>query len=252
MTGEGTHVEPPPIIQYWHEDEAPDYIASLLATFAEFNPERPQLVFSERSAAAFIAEHLGSRRVRAFQACAVPAMQADYFRYCATLVLGGIYCDADFRCIASIGPVIPLAGEGHLFKRDGEGGAVVNGFFAFGSPGHRFLELVLDVVTTNIERRSADSVYAVTGPLVFTNLYRLHRLGSFEALVEQMAKRPSAPYARSLCKAIGDYERVDRAFEGIKVSSAESNSWIRAPEGPLPYKETDSHWTNVKQSIFRE
>src|SRR5690348_1645791 len=87
-----------PIIQYWHSEQVPEQIAELTATFRDLNPALPHLVFSEAKAEEFIAEHFEAREVAAFRSCAVPAMQADYFRYCAALALGGIYSDVSFYC----------------------------------------------------------------------------------------------------------------------------------------------------------
>jgi hypothetical protein len=250
MEGKHECTERPPIVQYWHAEEAPDYIADLFETYDDLNPDRRHLVFSRSSAAAFIDEHFDSRRLRAFEACAVPAMQADYFRYCATLALGGAYCDADSRCVASLRSLVPAGGAGRLFQRS-DSEVTVNGLYAFGSPGHPFIELALEVATANIERRTSNHVYATTGPLIFTNLCRLRRLGSFDALMEHLAGHRSEWHARVLCEAIGDYGLVNRAFEGVMVSPISENVWIRAPECPLPYKETDEHWTNFKGTIYR-
>jgi mannosyltransferase OCH1-like enzyme len=63
-------------------------------------------------------------------------MQADYLRYAAVLALGGFYADVDFRRLADLKPLIPSSGHGRLFR--GPKGNVINGLFAFGSPGHPF------------------------------------------------------------------------------------------------------------------
>ncbi|HSN78450.1 MAG TPA: DNA topoisomerase, partial [Anaerolineae bacterium] len=36
--------------------------------------------------------------------CAIPAMQADYFRYCAALADGGVWADVDLRCQRALRP----------------------------------------------------------------------------------------------------------------------------------------------------
>jgi Glycosyltransferase sugar-binding region containing DXD motif len=237
-----------PIVQYWHEKVAPDYLEEMLTTFRERNPDRPHLVFSESTAEQLIEEHFGSREVEAFRACAVPAMQADYFRYCATFALGGVYCDADHRCIASLRPLIPTPGGGHLFLRPS--GAIINGLFAFGSPRHAFLELALEIATVNIERRRFDRVYFTTGPPIFTSMYWLRRLGSFDALFERAGRIEG--YMRAYCEVIENCARVSDAFEGVRVSPiAKRRAFIQSPEGPLPHKATDAHWTNCGQEIFR-
>lgn len=94
-----------PLVQYWHSPEIPKPIARLIDSFARRNPDLDHLVFDERSAEALIGEHFGSRQLNAFRSCAVPAMQSDYFRCCAALKLGGVYCDAYCQCIANMRPL---------------------------------------------------------------------------------------------------------------------------------------------------
>lgn len=238
-----------PIVQYWHEKNAPDYIVELFDSVREFNPGARQLIFSNESAEDFISEHFGDREVSAFRACAVPAMQADYFRCCAGLALGGVYLDADLRCVGSMQPLVPGEGEGRLFR--GTGGNVINGIFAFGSSGHRFLELVLEIATSNIARRFPDTAYRVAGPPVFACLAAIRRLGSIESVLSQVTGSPDEKAIRAYCEVIGKPARVTRAFEGVEIA-AESGlpPCVTSVDG-LPHKRSDMHWANFKGPIFR-
>lgn len=250
-----------PIIQYWHAAEAPDYIADLLAGFDDLNPELPHLVFDETQAADFIAARFGERELAAFRACAVPAMQADYLRYCAVFALGGVYSDADYRCLRPLGPLV-AAGGPQLFRRpDAE--AISNGFFAFPDPGHPLLRLALDVATTNIEQRVAETVNMVTGPAVFTGLRLLYEAGSMEGLYrhvadsqwERFATGTWEPLLEPFAAAVGSYERVADAFVDVDVSDFDAAmTWVGPPDSPLPYKRTDLHWvawSRSRRTIFR-
>lgn len=243
-----------PLVQYWHEEGMPGYIADLCQAFERLNPDLCHLVFNESSAKAFIGEQLGERRLRAFCACGVPAMQADYLRYCAVFVLGGAYADIDACCIKGLSSMIPQPGCGQLFMqpgKEGREGLIVNGLFGFGSPRHPFLELALEVATANIECRVSNSVYITTGPVIFTMLYRLHRLGSFAALIDRSGDDSATEFARHLCDAIGDFGLVERAFEGIVISPPADNLWIRSPGRLLPYKRTGAHWMKARGEIFK-
>jgi Glycosyltransferase sugar-binding region containing DXD motif len=251
--------DPPPIVQYWNEDPPPDYIAEILATFREHNPYLTHRVFSESTAEALIEEHFGARQVDAFRACAVPAMQADYFRYCAILALGGLYCDVDERCVADLRPLVPRAGGGQLFELL-QTGLIVNGLFAFGAPGHTFLELALEIATVNIERRRFQSVFHATGPLVFSCVYWVAKLESFDAMLELAASRPGSrgqmvPTLRAYCEVIGDHARAAPALDGIQVSPFEERTdFVRDAEERPPYKDTEvhyQHWVARGGDIFR-
>jgi hypothetical protein len=145
--------------------------------------------------------------------------------------------------------LLPATGRGRLFR--GKLGNVINGVFAFGSPGHPFLELALEIATINIERRHFDHVYPTTGPPIFMTLAWLPKLGSFDALIEQAATTPFKDFVRRYCETIGDYTRVERAFEGIEIATTmEHARFICSPGVPLPYKSSDTHWVNFKGSIF--
>jgi Glycosyltransferase sugar-binding region containing DXD motif len=244
-----------PIVQYWHPRPWPAEIAASFVTFTAQNPGLRHLIFDQPQAEAFIAAHFSARELAAFRECAVPAMRADYFRYCAILVLGGVYVDADARCIASLKPLLDgVADEGgHIFQRPE--GILPTGAFAF-APGHPFLRLVLDAVTVNVERRIVDGpvgLWLSTGPGVFTLIHRLHGAGSIGAFLDLARGTEAEGVAGALCEVAGDYGRVVQALRRVRISPLEaSRRWIRAPGVPLPYKQTESHWTNVRGSIFRQ
>jgi hypothetical protein len=258
----------PAVIQYWDREAIPDYVAELMAGFERLNPDLRHLVFDELSAEELIGERFGARQAAAFRACAVPAMQADYFRYCALHALGGVYADSDFRCVAPLQPLLEGPASGALFgrpelparwrtpafewrERVGPYRVVMNSFFAFPSPGHPLLELAVEIATANVENRVAEDVALVTGPAIFTSLYLLRELGSFEAFVEYCEGGVLAPCAHLLCETVGEHERVVRAFDGVELKSEiESRAWVGDSGDRLPYKDTEDHWLNVTSSIY--
>jgi mannosyltransferase OCH1-like enzyme len=232
-----------PIIQYWHSAEIPVEVAELIATFGHLNPELRHLVFSESEAERFIAENFTEREVAAFRCCAVPAMQADYFRNCGVLALGGIYSDADFLCRRPLQALVDTVDGGILFENSL--GHTLNSFFVFPAPGHPLLRLLLDVTTENIERRVADRVHEVTGPWVVSLLRALLRRGSLEAARRDASGRMIERLAESIIHATGNYDRVAEAFEGVCISPVEAAwEWIAKPESKLLYKEGELHWEN--------
>jgi mannosyltransferase OCH1-like enzyme len=253
--------EQPTIFQYWHEEPAPDYIEELLSSFRERNPGMRHLVFSERSAREMIGERYGEREVAAFDACGVPAMQADYFRYCAVRATGGLFVDADARCIGSLEPLFRGGGTlfEHRFSPVGLPVGVINGLFAIGAAEHPLPRLAMEIATANIENRVAESVWGVTGPGIFGALVTLLRAGSIEAMLELVDERRGEfdPKGRRLwdasvlCAVVGDYERVARAFEGVPIRPRE---WIKRfvlipPK--LAYKQTGAHWVKGRATIYR-
>jgi Glycosyltransferase sugar-binding region containing DXD motif len=264
---------PPPSLrigQYWDTENTPGYIEDLFGTFRVHNPDFNHLIFSEAGTERFIAEHFGPRELAAFRACAVPSMQSDYFRYCFGLALGGVYADADYRCVRPLRPLLDRLEEGEIFLGRAERPLngrrmrlVWSGFFAFRQPGHPFLRLALDIATANLEARIPEQVWPVgemvvesiwltVGPGVPTLMRFIYEWGSLDAFVEGVKGSPAEPFAELYCEVIGDYQRIVEAFKGVRVSPYETMmTWIGKPEFPLPYKQTDVDWHNVKTAIFR-
>lgn len=264
-------------MQYWDTGEVPAYLDDLLASFRDRNPEMQPLMFNERTAGEFIAEHFGGRELAAFGACAVPTMQSDFFRYCAVYVLGGVYADVAFRCVAPLRQLLDGVEEVRLFKVEPLG-FLLSGFFLFKGPGHPLPRLVLDVMIANIEQRAAERVQMVTGPWILSALSLLHRLGSraeFQQCVADNGIEPlEEPFRREaptlvptpagrravaqmvgpLFEAVGDHTRLTRAFEGVRISPyEEAKECIEECDSPLPYKQSDRYWIKWQRarSIFR-
>lgn len=239
-----------PIVQYWHSEEIPADVAALIATFDELNPARPHVVFDRDRAERFVAERFSTAELDAFRACAIPAMQSDYLRYCAAHALGGVCVDADTRCVAPLDAMLE-GGGGRLFRHVGEGG-VMNGLFAFGRPRHPLPRLALDLATANIAARRSEHVWATTGPLVPNALLRFHEGGSFEAtLAETHGPRIKRLY-EGFRDAIGAYERVTEAFEDVRIGLyEEAAAWILEPEVSPAYK-AETNWAKPDGSIYTD
>jgi hypothetical protein len=257
--------------QYWDREVAPDDVEELFATFRAQNPDFEHEVFSEAGAERFIAEHFSPREVAAFRACGVPAMQADYFRYCLVLVRGGIYADADYRCVASLRPLLEESVGGELFLgfnehrlKGREANRVWNGFFAFRQPGHPFLRLALEIATANLEARIAEkawpagdnvraAIWLTVGPGILTSMRLIHAWGSFDAYLEAIVGTEAEPFGELYCETIGDLDRLAAAFEGVRISPFDRMlRWIApVPVDDLAYKATETHWHNVETAIFR-
>ncbi|HEU5142594.1 MAG TPA: glycosyltransferase [Solirubrobacterales bacterium] len=244
----------PPIVQYWDSESPPDYIAALVETFRSGNPDAHHILFHRSSAERFIADRFSPREVAAFRACAVPAMQSDYLRYCAVLALGGIYCDVGYRCIAPLHTFFEGCGDGRLFQRPA--GQVVNGFFGFAAPGHPLLELTLETATANIEKRSGDHVWQATGPAIFTALWWLRELGSIEALrarSREALKGNLQPAVAALEALAPDCRRLLQATDRMTLDPIDDvRRWLAKPEADLPYKQSPAHWVGHESPIFRD
>lgn len=258
------------ISQYWDADEAPAYVEDLCGSFRLHNPALPHRLFSETDAERLIEECLGPREADAFRACAIPSMQSDYFRYSVVHALGGVYSDVDYRCAGSLSPLLERLDGGELYTGPGthsvggrEAAFIWSGFFAFKEPGHPFLRLALDLATVNMEKRLADrlwgagqrvvaGIWFTVGPGIPTFMHLLREWGSFDALLDAVADEPGEPFVRLNCEVVDSYDRVEEAFDGVRIASHEEMlRWVETPGYSLPYKDSDVHWQNAKTAIFR-
>lgn len=221
----------PVIIQFWHSATPPGDVHELMQTWEMAASEGfAYRRFDDASALDLIREKYDSRTAQAYLSCGIPAMRADFFRICALLTSPGIYVDADMRR-TRIGrhfplkdkskPLLPLyqrLERGLLFKRDVR---VANGFMMVKHAQDILLRAILTAAIENIERRSSNNVYLVTGPGIATKWLREHGT--------------SHPY-----------------FRGFEFWTADELRPYMRMVGKLPYKGTGDHWVNAQQigSIF--
>lgn len=257
--------ERPSLFQYWHSEEIPDEVAVLLETFKTHNPDFHHQTFDEPAALDLIATHFGGREADCFRLLDVPAMQADYFRCCALLALGGIYVDADSRCRRSLSGLITDGVGAALRERQQgpplpDGGSAVfvgNDLLVFREPGHPLLELVLEMATAAIERnrhrtdRGRFAIVLLTGPAIFSGLLLAHELGSFAELSRFLTDTGFAQFGHRLRNVVGEYGRLADAFREVRVLSVEEAESFIELEIALPYKNTSRYWARHGPEIFR-
>lgn len=235
--------------------------------------------FDRPAAALFIRENFGQRRQAAFDSCAVPAMQADYFRYCAILSAGGFYSDADTQCLASLEPLLPAGADAILFYmepfvpagvnealfRNAKLIQVMNGIFGFRRAGHPLMEALVEIATVNIERRISNSVWLTTGPAIVSALYLLSRMTAPQrARLSDSSAIGMIPnlwftveQKHTFFQIVHDYVvsrqlDFDRLFDGISVLSYVDILDRYIKQADVKYKTAGMHWENWKESIFRD
>lgn len=156
------------LVQYWDTGAPPAEVAALVAGWAA-DPALAHRLFDRAAAMDLIAAHFPDRVQRAFAKCRYPAMQADFFRYCALLAEGGAYVDADTENGGGLAGLVEGSGRGCLMTRHGK---IANDFLFAAAPGEPLFERVLARAVDNIEREVSNNVWLVTGPGIMTGFWQ--------------------------------------------------------------------------------
>ena len=237
------------LTQYWHA-QPPEEVAALVASQRAANPDLGHRLFDRAGAADFIERRLDARTARAFAECAVPAMQADFFRYCVLLADGGFWVDADTRGLAPLSGLLPGDAQGVVFERHNNN--VINGCIGFRAAGHPLAALLLEIAIEGIERRVSNSVWVTTGPGILTYLLLLARLDArHRTTLDFDAVGLDVTRSVRLCAevALRRFPDLDSPFAGIAVRRFEALKPV-APEMPMAYKAGPLHWVYWQGSIF--
>ncbi len=153
------------IIQFWDASTPPADVAALAASWPRQNPTHHHQLFDDLAARRFLAEHHPPKILRAYHQAIPPAMKADLFRLAYLHTNGGIYADADDRCVAPLDALLP-PGKTLVFYREYLG-TIGNNFIA-AAPGHPVLRAALDHATQSILRGDQDMLWLSTGPGLIT------------------------------------------------------------------------------------
>lgn len=177
------------LIQYWDTGAPPPEVAALMRTWAE-DAAFDYTAYDRDTALDYLRRHFRRPVRAAFRKCRIPAMQADFFRYCALLAGGGVYVDADTANGGGMAAMLSGAGRGCLMNRRGK---IANDFLYFAAPGDPLMSAVVAQAMANIEAEVSQNVWLVTGPGILTGMHQdPDRAALFEGLrilpVQDVAK----------------------------------------------------------------
>lgn len=234
------------LFQYWDAGPPPDEVIGWIDGFRTRNPNLDHRLYDRDTASWFIEKNLGARERRAFEACAVPSMQANYFRLCALLTRAGFYADADLQCLESLKS---LRGRSSNALALVWNGAMTNSFMMFRQRQDPFLAACLTLATENIEARRFDTSYFSTGPALL-NAIR----SALEPSWMEQAHREDPQHRELLGLARRSVTRPAQVREAIAALTLihffAVERWIGTD--PPAYKTTGRHWLNWKGSIYGE
>lgn len=207
------------LFQFWDKD-IPAAVEKLTQGVASANSTLNYLIFDDVSAADFINNEIGADVFKLYDSCLIPAMRADLFRYCYLALRGGIYIDADFPAVASLGPLVDKHPIGCLYMRER---GLTNSMMYFRHSGNSLAEKILESAIYNIANRSSNSVWQVTGPQILQSLY--------------------------------SDKNNSILFEDIHFIDEREFALYFKPAVSLDYKSDDSHWLVARQKglkIFKD
>ena len=165
------------IFQFWNVPTPPPEVAALIAGWQN-DPGYLHKLFTSETADQYIEERFDARTLAAYRTCAVPAMQADFFRYCVLLREGGIYVDADVQNHGRLFDFIHDEDQGLLMTRIDR---VANDILFVRGPENELIAHTLEQAIQNIEARLSNNVWLVTGPGIMTQFYKKEDMKSLFA-----------------------------------------------------------------------
>jgi hypothetical protein len=169
---EGPPAIPPVIAQFWDDGRPPADLEAVMASWPACNPGWRYRRFDLAGARAFLGETYGAEVQRAFRRARAPAMQADLFRLAFLYAEGGVYADADDRCLSPIAGLLP-PGVGFMAFHE-EHGTLGNNVMA-ASPLHPVTGRALRLAVEAVLRGDDDMIWLATGPGLLTRAFA-HRL----------------------------------------------------------------------------
>jgi tetratricopeptide (TPR) repeat protein len=219
--GKFEHI-PKRIVQYWSEAEPPMEIAELMNSWQIAHPDFDYFFFNDQNAQNFLREHNLTDVLRAYRRAVEPAQRADIFRLAFLAINGGIYADADDRCIATTSLFLPPEATFVAYQEDY--GTLGNNFLAV-IPNHPVICLALRLATNAINRGDNDLLWLSTGP------------GLLSRAFAQIISQPRSEVFENQSATIFDLGFISRHV-GIHC--------------PVVYKKTTRHWGNASFKRRRE
>jgi len=241
------------LYQYWDTPEPPDEVAAWIEEFRVMNPEMQHRLYDRDAASWFIGKHIGQRERKAFEACAVPSMQSDYFRVCAVKKSGGAYVDADYRSLQNLSGLLQGAPHGMLQSWDGE---LVHGFMMIRRSDDPFIDACIKICTLNVESRDVPNAYTATGPGVLNALQAVLKperapalLAKFDNMLQHDWLFPVV--VERARREITVTSNLVQALDAITlISKRDLRPWLGKTDPP--YKHTERHWMNWRGPMYRD
>jgi len=215
------------IVQYWDEADPPPDIAAMMAGWRAMHPDFTHQRFDLVQAGNYLREHHPPEAVRAYARCRLPAQKADIFRLAYLAREGGIYIDADDRCLANLSPLLE---GGHVLVAWQEHFGTLGNNFLAAAPGHPVLRRASLLACAAVNRGDQDIPWMSTGPGLLTRAFA-HWLTEATDLRE----------ALRVCRMLERFEAARLAqFHRFAPYKRTRRHWLRAAFGAADPATADS------------
>jgi hypothetical protein len=166
---------PAVIFQTFKTRWVPQAMARASASWRTHNPEYEYRIYDDEECREFLAEHFGSEGLRAFDSIKQGAFKADFWRYCALFVHGGVYADIDTVCKRPLRHI--LAEDDEFVVARGLAHHALNNAFMAATPRHPFFESAINRAIAGLDGSTGCPVeslvsVAALGDAVNTSLGR--------------------------------------------------------------------------------
>ncbi|MDR6951861.1 putative Zn-dependent protease [Ancylobacter sp. 3268] len=158
------------IHQFWDTPEIPDDVMTLMGSWRARNPGWSYTLHSLDSAREWLRQISDSQLLRAFRQMPTIAGKVDLLRLAVLFAEGGVYADADDRCLAPLDSVI--AGRGLVLRQE-HYGSIGNNFIAV-RPHHPIIGQALEDAVSAVLRGDRESIWLSTGPGLMTRTVATH------------------------------------------------------------------------------
>jgi tetratricopeptide (TPR) repeat protein len=158
------------IHQFWDSPDLPSDVEELTESWRDLNPGWIYQRHTTISAQAFLQSLDDVRPARAFRQMRTAAGKADIFRLAVLFHQGGIYADADDRCVS---PLVSFMEGRRLVLRQEQYGTIGNNFIA-SEPGHPVIGKALEHAVEAVLRGDAEMIWLSTGPGLLTRILAAH------------------------------------------------------------------------------
>lgn len=152
------------MVQYWNDEAVPPDLQEIMDSWPQRLPGWRYQRFSHRTALQWLDQHAAADVVRAYRRAREPARKSDILRLAVLQRQGGVYADADDRCLADLAPL--LAGRSLVLRQE-QFGTAGNNFIAV-TAGHPVLGLALQQAVTATLEGYSETLWLETGPGAMT------------------------------------------------------------------------------------